>query len=152
MRTLTRIALLGGIAAASAAVVAGIVGERTYRRPQTPDDAARVLADPQAQRVSTTSGGTTLTVVRSAKVGRTVATLAQTPRLAAGRSWQLWYLDAQGRPVNAGQLPPTPAGGTATRLLDGDTRAATAVAVTSEPTGTRPSAPSEKPRYVAPLT
>jgi anti-sigma-K factor RskA len=110
---------------------------------------ASVLSAPDARTVPATGGRGQLTVVVSPSRGRAVVAASGLPAPGAGRTYQLWLVPGSGAPRPAGLLEPG-AGGSATRLIDGDPRTAAAVALTNEPAGGSP-APTTRPTHTASL-
>ena len=99
---------------------------------QTVSAADRVLADPDAQRVTQDlPNGATATVVRSAKEHRAVIVTENMPAAPAGKVYQLWLQTPSADMVSAGLMPKS--GSTA--LLDGDADEAIGVGLSLEPQG-----------------
>lgn len=125
-----------------AAVVLALVGVgATVWQPWQDDTsttvtaADRVLADPDAQRVShNLAGGAKATVVRSPKEHRAVIVTENMPPPPAGKVYQLWLQTPEEDMVSAGLMP---AKGS-TVLLDGDADDALAVGLSLEPEGGSP--------------
>ena len=94
--------------------------------------ADRVLADPDAQRVTQElPNGATATIVRSAKEHRAVIVTEDMPPAPQGKVYQLWLQTPAEDMVPAGLMP---ASGT-TALLDGDSDDAIGVGLSLEPEG-----------------
>ena len=105
--------------------------------------ADRVLADPDAQRVTQElDNGATATVVRSPKEHRAVLVTENMPPPPEGKVYQLWLQTPSADMVSAGLMP---ANGT-TALLEGDADDAIGVGVSLEPDGG-----SEQPTEVVAL-
>lgn len=125
------------VAAAAAVVLAvGVAAVvRPWERDATPVTAVqRVESAPDATRTAVPVEGGTLVVIASASRQQVVATLHDVSAAPQGKTYQAWFITADG-PIDAGLLRP----GTTT-LLKGTARGATAAAVTLEPVGgsTRP--------------
>ena len=94
--------------------------------------AADVLAASDAVRVSEpVKGGGTVTVVRSAQLGRAVMTTVGVPDAPSGKVRQAWLKVPTGM-VSAGLLPP---GTDVSMLLEGDARTAEGAGLSIEPAG-----------------
>jgi anti-sigma-K factor RskA len=103
----------------------------------------RVLADPDAQRVSQElDNGATATVVRSPKEHRTVIVTEGLPAAPAGKVYQLWLQSPSEDLVSAGLMP----AGRTTALLEGNSDDAIGVGLSLEPEGG-----SEQPTEVVAL-
>ncbi len=92
----------------------------------------RVLADPDAQRVSADlAGGGTATIVRSAKERRSVIVTEDLPPAPDGKVYQLWLQTPTEEMVSAGLM----ATGSDTALLEGASDEALAAGLSLEPEG-----------------
>jgi anti-sigma-K factor RskA len=92
----------------------------------------RVLADPDAQRVTQElDNGATATVVRSAKEHRAVIVTEDMPAAPEGKVYQLWLQTPAEDMVSAGLMPE----GRTTALLAGDSDDAIGVGLSLEPEG-----------------
>jgi anti-sigma-K factor RskA len=97
--------------------------------------ADRVLADPQAQRITQElANGATATVVRSPKEHRAVLVTQDMPAPPEGKVYQLWLQTPAEDMVSAGLMP----AGRATALLTGDADEAIGVGLSVEPEGGSP--------------
>jgi anti-sigma-K factor RskA len=102
---------------------------------QVPSAADRVLADPQAQKITQhLRGGGTVTLVRSVKLHQAVLVAQDMPAAPAGRTYQLWLQSPAQEMVNAGLMKP----GQTTALLSGDADVAIGAGITVEPEGGSP--------------
>jgi anti-sigma-K factor RskA len=125
-----------------AAVVLALVGVGAVVWQPWQDDSSqtltatdRVLADPDAQRVTQQlPNGGSATVVRSPKEHRAVLLADEMPAAPAGKVYQLWLQTPAEDMVSAGLMP---ADGT-TALLEGDADDAIGVGVSLEPEGGSP--------------
>lgn len=79
-----------------------------------------------------------------------VVRLTGLPAPAAGRGYELWSIDAQGRPRSEGFMAVTPGSDGAVYAVASDIDGAAALAVTREPLGNT-AAPSETPIVTLPL-
>jgi anti-sigma-K factor RskA len=105
--------------------------------------ADRVLADPDAQRVTQElPNGATATIVRSAKEHRAVLVTEDMPAPPDGKVYQLWLQSRSGEMVSAGLMP----SGRTTALLEGDSDEAIGAGLSLEPAGG-----SEQPTEVVAL-
>lgn len=113
----------------------------------TPTLADQIVSAPDAVRITEpVPGGGSLTVVRSASLGRAVMIGDHVPEPAAGTTYQLWLLQPGHRPVSAGLMPDS----TEPTVLSGDTATARSVAITVEP-GSGSTQPTTDPIAVFPL-
>ncbi|MFN8119446.1 MAG: anti-sigma factor [Micropruina glycogenica] len=125
----SRWALLVAAAVALIAVIGVSVWQPWAPRTIT---AADVLAASDAVRVSEpVKGGGTVTVVRSAQLGRAVMTTVGVPDAPSGKVRQAWLKVPTGM-VSAGLLPP---GTDVSMLLEGDARTAEGAGLSIEPAG-----------------
>jgi anti-sigma-K factor RskA len=94
--------------------------------------ADRVLADPDAQRVTQElPNGATATIVRSAKEHRAVLVTEDMPAPPAGKVYQLWLQSPADEMVSAGLMPADKS----TALLAGDADDAIGAGISVEPEG-----------------
>lgn len=103
--------------------------------------AASVLSAKDAKTYTQKVGGATATVVRSASLHGAVIETSKLPAATSGHVYALWFFDAKGNPIKAGQLPANTSG-TTTTLMKGNAATATAVGMTVEKASgwTKPSA------------
>jgi anti-sigma-K factor RskA len=127
------------LAAAAAVVAVGGGGVLAVTQPWNSSSqvqtniAAQVQQAPDAQRFQTTlSDGSTITIVRSASVGRAVLVTQNLAAAPSGQTYQMWLQAAAGNFVSAGLVPP---GSDETVVLDGDAATAKGAGVSVEPTG-----------------
>ncbi|NHN56143.1 anti-sigma factor [Calidifontibacter sp. DB0510] len=136
----------GWLLAAAAAlllVIGGIAWHPWTSGTPTVSAAQRILSASDAERYAHRDGSTVVTVVRSPQLKQAAVTTTGLKAAPSGMAYTMWLIDASGKPVDAGQLPPG-ASGAVTYVLRGDAASATAAAVTMEPAGTNPAAPSSK--------
>ncbi len=95
-----------------------------------------VLTAPDATTVTApVSTGGRAAVVTSDSLGQAVLVTDGLPPAPDGRTYQIWYLGADGSAASAGFVPSTATGAV---LLTGDPRSASGVGVTLEPNGGSP--------------
>ena len=133
------------LAGAAAALVL-VAGAATYRAVSldrqltsvstTAAQVSAVLTSPDATTVSApVSTGGRAAVVVSDSLGQAVLVTDGLPPAPTGRTYQVWYLGADGSAASAGFVPDSD---TSAVLLSGDASAATGVGVTLEPAGGSP--------------
>lgn len=125
-------AVLLAIAAALGAVSVNLNNELADLRAES-GEVSRVLAAPDARTVSASVGAGWSSVVFSEQLGRAVFAAAGLDEPPDGRTYQLWYVGAQGA-RSAGLFQPD-ANGEVTQLLEGDLADAQAIAFTVERAG-----------------
>ena len=123
-------------AAAAAAVIAagGLVWSPWSDGPAQPSPMAQVAAAADAMRVSSTKGSLTAEVAYSSQLGKAAIDLTGLPPAPAGKTYQLWYIGADGSARPAGLLTADP-DGRRTMMLEGVAGSAANVGVTVEPAG-----------------
>jgi anti-sigma-K factor RskA len=129
-----------GVAAAVLALTAGAVtlravdlGRQLDSVSTTASQVSSVLTSPDATTVTApVSTGGRAAVVVSDSLGQAVLVTDGLPPAPAGRTYQVWYLGADGSAASAGFVPDSPTGAV---LLSGDPRSASGVGVTLEPAG-----------------
>ena len=134
-------------AAAAAAIAVGGIAWGPWSDPASPLD--QVVSAADATRVSSTSGPVTAEVAYSRQLGKGAITVTGLPAAPDGKTYQLWYIGADGAARSAGLLDPDDDGRGA-MLLEGDPNAAAAVGMTVEPAGGSPS-PTTDPVVVLTL-
>ncbi|WP_153394472.1 anti-sigma factor [Ornithinicoccus halotolerans] len=140
------------LAAAAAAVVAvGSVVATQWGRDEPGSTVAvqEVLEAEDAQRSTETVNGSTVHVVRSMALQRTVLVAEEMPEPPQGQDYQLWFVHDDGTAVSAGLMPKD--GDDRTEVvLQGDPAGAVAVGVTLEPEGGSQQ-PTSEPIVAVPL-
>ena len=134
-------------AAAAVAIAVGGIAWGPWSDPGSPLD--QVVSAADATRVSSTSGPVTAEVAYSRQLGKGAITVTGLPAAPDGKTYQLWYIGADGAARSAGLLDPDDDGRGA-MLLEGDPNAAAAVGMTVEPAGGSPS-PTTDPVVVLTL-
>jgi anti-sigma-K factor RskA len=89
-------------------------------------------SDLKTARAPVTGGGNA-TVLSSATDGHMLFVAAGLPTLEASKTYQLWLIDASGKPVSAGTFRPT--AGATKQLVAGDLGSTAIVGLTVEPSG-----------------
>lgn len=124
-------------AAAAVVVVVGAIGFASVRsadqRAEQAESALSIYQAPDSSTASFEGDLGTIQVTTSASVGATVVTGSDVPELAAGRTYELWFLDEDG-PSPAGTF--SAEGGAVEHRIDGVATAT--VAITEEPAGGSP--------------
>lgn len=140
------------LAAAAAAVIAvgGVVATQWGQdEPGSTVAVQEVLDAEDAQWSTETVNGSTVHVVRSEELGRTVLVAEEMPEPPQGQDYQLWYVHEDGTVVSAGLMPKD--GDDRTEVvLRGDPAGAVAVGVTVEPEGGSEQ-PTSEPIVAVPL-
>jgi len=132
------VAILAAAAAAVALFAGGNwLGQSTANNAAVQAQATALVqlsAAADVQRASSTvAGGGTATVIWSLGLRRSAVVIDKLPALAAGKTYQLWYIDAAGAKP-AGTFESSD-GGTTWHLLDGTMSAGDTIGVTVEPDG-----------------
>lgn len=123
-------------AAAVIALGAGAVAWHPWESAPTTSLAQRVIhADDTRSTTQHVGRGATLTLYRSASIGRAVVVTAGMPAAPAGRVYELWLQDARGAMHPAGLMPHR---SDATVLVRGTATDARGVGITVEPAGGSP--------------
>lgn len=142
---------LAGIAAAAAVAVGAVT--ITQWGQDSPDQAVvaaqDVLEAPDAVRSTERLGPSTVTVVTSASLARSVLVAEEMDAAPQGRAYQLWFVHEDGSAVSAGLMPPVTSEST-TLLLEGHPDDAIAVGLTVEPSGGSQQ-PTSEPIVAVPL-
>jgi anti-sigma-K factor RskA len=131
-RRRTRRSMLALAAAALAVAATGGIAIDQYRDSQRVEqqnqDLAGLLAQPDARtaRAAVTGGGSAA-VIMSPSQDRAIVLLRGLPKLADGKTYQLWLMDKSLTPHSAGLATPE-----ATRLISGGIRDKTALGITVE--------------------
>ena len=123
------------LVAAAAAVVAlgtGVAVWQPWDDPPVPVAEQVISAPDAAEQTIPAEGGGTVTLVRSASLGKAVVETRDLPSLPSGKVYELWLQDPAGQMVRAGEMP---AAVTQTFVLDGDAAAAIGAGITVEPEG-----------------
>ncbi|HET6967780.1 MAG TPA: anti-sigma factor [Ornithinibacter sp.] len=134
-------------AAAAVAIAVGGLAWGPWSDPASPVD--QVVSAADATRVSSTTGSMTAEVAYSRQLGKGAITVTGLPAAPDGKTYQLWYVGADGVARSAGLLD-AGANGTASMVLEGDPNTAAAVGMTVEPVGGSPS-PTTDPLVVLAL-
>ncbi len=132
------VAILAAAAAAVALFAGGNwLGQSTASNTAVQAQATALVqlsAAGDVQRASgTVAGGGTATVIWSLRLQRAAVVIDKLPALAAGKTYQLWYIDAAGAKP-AGTFDSND-GGTTWHLLDGTMSQGDTIGVTVEPDG-----------------
>jgi anti-sigma-K factor RskA len=122
-------------AAAAVAIAAGGVAWGPWSDPASPMDEVVSAAD--ASTVSQTKGPMTAEVAYSRDLGKGAITVEGLPPAPAGKTYQLWYVGADGVARSAG-LMAADSNGHGSMVLEGDPNDAAAVGMTVEPAGGSP--------------
>lgn len=122
-------------AAAAVAIAVGGLAWGPWSDPASPLD--QVVSAADATRVSSTTGTMTAEVAYSRQLGKGAITVSGLPAAPDGKTYQLWYVGADGVARSAGLLD-AGAQGTASMVLVGDPNNAAAVGMTVEPAGGSP--------------
>jgi len=93
-----------------------------------------VTAAADAMKVSSTKGSLTTEVVYSKQLGKAAISVTGLPPAPDGKTYQTWYIGADGSATSAGLLTADP-DGHGSMLLQGDPNKAANVGVTLEPAG-----------------
>jgi len=125
------------VAAALIVAAAGtVVAVRPWQHDHGTSLASRVLdAGDAVSREVSLKGGGSVTVVRSHELGRAVLLTHGIAAPPAGKTYELWLQDPQGKMHPAGLVD---AGGDRTVVLSGDATEATGAGITVEPAGGSP--------------
>lgn len=134
-------------AAAAVAIAAGGIAWGPWSDPASPMD--QVVSASDATRVTSTKGSMTAEVAYSRQLGKGAITVNGLPRAPDGKTYQLWYVGADGVARSAGLLA-ADANGRGSRVLEGSPNDAAAVGMTVEPSGGSPS-PTTDPVVVLAL-
>ena len=123
-------------AAAAAAVIAigGLVWSPWSDDSGSTSPIGQVTAAADAMKVSTTKGALTTEVVYSKQLGKAAISVTGLPPAPDGKTYQTWYIGADGSATSAGLLT-SDADGRGSMLLQGDANSAANVGVTLEPAG-----------------
>lgn len=124
---------------AAAVLVAGGIAlhpwSPTTTTPTQISATGQVLTASDAQVVTRTlKQGGTVTITRSAKLGKAVAVASNLRSVGAGKAYELWILDSRGNATPAGLLPPGDQQ-QVTQILTADASIASGAAITIEPSG-----------------
>ncbi len=126
---------LVGIAAAAVIGVGAVVATELWPEQQTvPTATEQVLEAEDSRRFTEQLNGSTVTVVNSASLRRSVLIATDMQAPPEGRAYQLWFLDEDGTAVSAGLMPRDDADHLEV-LMEGDPTGAVAVGITVEPAG-----------------
>lgn len=126
---------LVGIAAAAVIGVGAVVATELWPEQQPVLTATeQVLEAEDSRRFTEQLNGSTVTVVNSASLRRSVLIAEDMQAPPEGRAYQLWFIDEDGTAVSAGLMPRDDADHLEV-LLDGDPTGAAAVGITVEPAG-----------------
>ncbi len=126
---------LVGIAAAAVIGVGAVVATELWPEQQTvPTATEQVLEAEDSRRFTEQLNGSTVTVVNSASLRRSVLIATDMQAPPEGRAYQLWFLDEDGTAVSAGLMPRDDADRLEV-LMEGDPTGAAAVGITVEPAG-----------------
>lgn len=140
------------LAAAAAAVIAVggvVVTQWDQDDPGSNVAVQEVLEAEDAQRSTETVNGSTVHVVHSQELGRTVLVAEEMPQPPQGQDYQLWFVHEDGTAVSAG-LMPRDGDDRSEVVLEGDPAGAVAVGVTVEPEGGSEQ-PTSEPIVAIPL-
>jgi anti-sigma-K factor RskA len=127
--------ILAAAAAAIALFVGGVVaGGTIHHSDPTQTPLTQVIAAPDARQASAPIGnrGGSVSVVRSAELGTSVAVFRDVPPAPSGKTYELWYI-RDGAATAAGTVDPSSA--VTTKALTGTFRAGDTIALTVEPAG-----------------
>ena len=120
-------------AAAAVAIAAGGVAWGPWTSdPASPMD--QVVSASDATRVTSSKGALTAEVAYSRQLGKGAITVNGLPPAPDGKTYQLWYVGADGIARSAG-LMEADSDGRGTRVLEGNPNDAAAVGMTVEPAG-----------------
>jgi anti-sigma-K factor RskA len=120
-------------AAALIAVVLGIGWSTAHRSLDRQQSVTAVLTAPDAASVPLSGAPGTMRVVYSPSRDESVIVADGLPDLPSDRTYQLWFIDADGNPASAGVFQADD--GRVTKVLEGTPADAAAVGVTKEPAG-----------------
>lgn len=134
-------------AAAAVAIAAGGVAWGPWSDPASPMD--QVVSASDATRVTSTKGSMTAEVAYSRQLGKGAITVDGLVPAPDGKTYQLWYVGADGVARSAGLLVADD-DGRGSMVLEGDPNDAAAVGMTVEPAGGSPS-PTTAPVVVLAL-
>ena len=129
--------ILVAVAAAVALFVGGnILGLSTGNQSQQQAAAisAIVSASDYQQAKANVSGGGTATFVWSVGLKQSAVVIDKLPKLADGKTYQLWYIDKGSNTTSAGIFPAA-SSGTTVRVLAGAMSAGDTIGITVEPSG-----------------
>lgn len=129
--------ILVAVAAAVALFVGGnIFGLSTGNQSQQQAAAisAIVSASDYQQAKANVSGGGTATFVWSVGLKQSAVVIDKLPKLADGKTYQLWYIDKGSNTTSAGIFPAA-SSGTTVRVLAGAMSAGDTIGITVEPSG-----------------
>ena len=129
--------ILVAVAAAVALFVGGnILGLSTGNQSQQQAAAisAIVSASDYQQAKANVSGGGTATFVWSVGLKQSAVVIDNLPKLADGKTYQLWYIDTDSTATSAGIFPAA-SSGTTVRVLAGAMSAGDTIGITVEPGG-----------------
>jgi len=129
--------ILVAVAAAVALFVGGnILGLSTGNQSQQQAAAisAIVSASDYQQAKANVSGGGTATFVWSVGLKQSAVVIDKLPKLADGKTYQLWYIDKGSNATSAGIFPAA-SSGTTVRVLAGAMSAGDTIGITVEPSG-----------------
>jgi anti-sigma-K factor RskA len=125
---------LVGIVAAAVIGVGAVVATELWPEQQPPTATEQVLEAEDSRRFTEQLNGSTVTVVNSASLRRSVLIADDMQAPPEGRAYQLWFIHEDGTAVSAGLMPRDDADRLEV-LLDGDPTGAAAVGITLEPAG-----------------
>lgn len=129
-----RTSWLIGLAAAALVAVGGVVATQMWPAQQSVPTAEQVMQAEDARRYTEELDGSTITVVHSDSVGRSVVVTEDMPAPPQGQDYQLWFVHEDGTAVSAGLMPYQDTDRVEV-LLEGEPEGAVAVGVTVEPAG-----------------
>ncbi|MFT4261868.1 MAG: anti-sigma factor [Nocardioides sp.] len=129
-RTAARRWRLPTLLVAAALVVASLVWHPWTG--ESPDGVDRIIAAADVQRIEESVGSMTVTLYRSADLGRAALVAEDMPRLDDGKIYEIWLQDDTGTMQPAALVD---SGAAVRRVLDGDAATATAAGITVEPAG-----------------
>jgi anti-sigma-K factor RskA len=130
---------ISSVAAAIALIVGGGVvtnqlSDATYQRQQADQLAQINSADDMQQAAAAVATGGTATLVWSAELGKSAVIVDGLEELPSDKTYELWYIAADGTITAAGLMDVAEADNT-WRVLDGEMEAGDTVGVTIEPKG-----------------
>ena len=129
-----RTAWFAAAAAAAVITIGGLAWSPWSDDSGSTSPLGQVTAAADAMKVSSTKGSVTTEVVYSKQLGKAAISVTGLPPAPDGKTYQTWYIGADGTATSAGLLTPD-ADGRGSLLLQGDPSAAANVGVTLEPAG-----------------